>query len=88
MVARDGFYYESPLKGYRGVTQGDTIYLTIFKLVVLYRDMPLGNGGGWRGGGTLGIWSSSSMDHEKIPQGRREPCLLLGQPASRRRQAP
>ena len=34
MVARSGGYFDLPFKGYRGVTQGDTLYPTLFNVVM------------------------------------------------------
>ena len=34
MVARAGGYFGIPFKGYRGVTQGNPLYPTIFNMVV------------------------------------------------------
>ena len=34
MVARAGGYYGKSFKGFRGVTQGDPLYPTIFNVVV------------------------------------------------------
>ena len=47
MVASVGRYYGSPFKGYRGVTQGDSLSPTIFNMVVytvIYHWVPMMDG--------------------------------------------